>query len=86
MDFHLEVKISQEEVLQVLEKHDKPLSCSEISQELCAKTPTDRFRINKAIKKLVEHREIRMLEIDRFEAKKRWGEHAPYRRVRLYYI
>lgn len=72
--------------MDILEKHNKPLSCSEIAELLNAETQTDRMKINHAIKIMFEHKEIKVLEIDRFEAKIRFGKNAPYRRLRLYYV
>ena len=76
------IKISQEEVLRVLEKKKEPLSCSEICEVLEAEIVV----INRALARLLKHNEIKAMEISRFEAKMRWGEKAPLRRVRLYYV
>jgi len=78
--------VGQQDVLDVLQKHKKPLSCSEISELLDSETPTDRIKINHACKIMLEHKEIKVIEIDRFQAKIRFGKNAPYRRLRLYYV
>ena len=78
--------MSQEEVLQILEKVRKHMSWNEISLELKAETTTERFKVSRALSKLIKHNEIKFMEISRFEARERFGENAPLRRLRLYYV
>lgn len=71
--------MGQVEVLEVLKKYNKPLGLSDIAKEI----NSNKIIVSHAIKRLVKGREIKIIEIDRFEAKKRYGCN---RRMRLYFI
>ena len=74
--------MAQEEIIRYLEKEKKPLSCLEISIEL----GMSRIRVNNALCKLIYHKEVKVKKISRIEAKERFGDKAPLRRMRLYYV
>jgi hypothetical protein len=77
--------MGQSEVLNVVEKAGKPLSLGEIAKELgydvqarcCHKG------VSHAIAKLLKYRELKCIEIDRFQAKEKYNCD---RRMRLYYV
>jgi predicted Zn-ribbon and HTH transcriptional regulator len=71
--------MSQEEVLEVLRKNRKPIAGCEIAQELGYR----KDKIFHTLKSLAKSRSIKVMEIDRFEAKKRYNS---CRRMLLYYI
>lgn len=73
--------MSQDEVLNVLDKSKKPLTRSQIAQEL-NKEPTI---ISREIRMLLKFKEIKCIEIDRFMAGKFLGKDCAFRRMRLYY-
>lgn len=75
-------KIGQGEICDILEKVKKPLSRMQIA-ELLEESPD---KISKLIHKLIESKEIKIKEISRKRAKKIFGDKAPFRRLRLYYI
>ena len=74
--------MGQDEILRILEKFKKPMSRKEIALELDASI----FKVSHLIRCLLDHHEIKCIEIDRLEAKKMFGENAPCRRMRLYYL
>lgn len=71
--------MGQEEVIKFLRRQKKPKTCREIAQKL----GDDHIKIAKIIRKLLEHKEIHYIEMDRFEAYERCNS---FRRARLYYI
>jgi hypothetical protein len=75
--------MSQDVVLRILEKNKRPMSRLEITNEL---EIYDITSISKTIRKLLLHNEIKCKEISRTEAKELFGDKAPYRRMRLYYL
>lgn len=70
--------MSQERILNVLEKQKEPLSRTEIAVLI----KDDIFKTSKSIRKLLRHNEIKCIEINRVEAFKRF---KCKRRMRLYY-
>jgi len=74
-----EIKISQEEVIDILEKEKKPLAISEIAEKL---NHLNKKRIHVIIKCLLEHEEIKCIEIPVDLSMKMY---KVKRRMRLYY-
>ena len=77
-----ELKIGQEEVLELLEKEKKPLGRSQIAEIL----QIDACVASKIIKHLLNHNEIKCIEIDRIKAQKIFKDKTICRRLRLYYV
>lgn len=75
-------KIGQQEILILLEKVKKPLSRKEISDILNERPE----KVSLIIKDLLKFKEIKCIEISRIEARERFGENAPFRRMRLYFV
>lgn len=71
--------MSQAEIIKVLEKSRLPMSGREISQ--CLKQ--DYNKITKQLRKLLEYKEVKCIEINRHEALKHFGSK---RKLRLYYL
>jgi predicted transcriptional regulator len=71
--------MSQEQIINLLEKHKRPMSCREISQKL--EMPIKTIMIN--IKKLNDHNEVKYTELSLDDSKK---IHNSRRRIRLYFI
>jgi hypothetical protein len=74
--------MSQFEVLTILERHKTPLSCREIALEINCNP----IRVHRDLNKLLCHQEIKAIEISRDEAKEKFGDNAPPRRMRLYFV
>ena len=74
--------MGQEEVYNCLKSHKKPLSRTEIAEIL----NENANKISTLINVLLKHSEIKYIEIDRVEAKKIFGDKAPFRRMKLYYV
>lgn len=74
--------MGQEEVLNLLEKEQKPLSRSQIAEFL----EIDVCVASKTIKHLLKHNEIKCIEIDRIKAKELFKDKTICRRMRLYYV
>jgi hypothetical protein len=74
--------MSQEDICEVLKKYNKPLTRTQIAEEL-NENPN---KVSKIIKVLLIHQEIKCIEISRLEAKTMLGDKAPYRRLKLYYL
>jgi len=73
--------MSQEDVLDLLEKEKKPLSRSQIAEIL----QIDVCVASKTIKHLLTHNEIKCIEIDRIKAQELFKNKTICRRLRLYY-
>ncbi len=73
--------MGQAEVMQVLENHDKPLSVSQIAEEV-GDLP---YRVNKTLSKLLKHNEVKCIEYDRFKSAKLLNKRL-HRRMRFYYV
>lgn len=71
--------MAQQEIINILEKANKPLSRTEIAQEL----KMDKILISHSIMRLIKGREIKVMEIDRHQAQEFY---KCKRRMRLYYI
>lgn len=74
--------MGQEEVLEVLRKHDKPISRRQIAEEL----NDDPIKISKALAKLLVVKEIKCIEMDRYQTAKMLGVKRIHRRTRFYYL
>ena len=74
--------LGQEEILRLLEKKKNPVSCCEIAEEL----NVNRISVNNTLSKMIEHNEVKFIEISRIEAKEKYGDKAPLRRMRLYFV
>ena len=74
--------MGQSEILEILGKMNKPLSRSEIATLL----NEDANHVSHHLQKLIIHQEIKIIEIDRIQAKAFFKGKAPSRRMRLYYI
>lgn len=72
--------MSQQDVIDTLEKAGKPLSRSEIAAILNCNP----CKVSHAIKRLIDGHDIKILELNREQAKE--GNYHPKRRMRLYYI
>lgn len=72
-------KMSQADVIEVLEKIKKPLSRKEIAKEL----EYNEIRISHVLARLIKSRSIKIIEISREVALKQYN---CKRRMRLYYI
>ncbi len=72
--------MSQEEIIQVLSKSDKPLTLGQICQNL----NQDKSKICKQLKKLVYYHEVSYTEIDRNEARQYGGKIK--RRIKIYHM
>ena len=72
------IKISQEEILKLLEEKREPLTLSQI----CSNLNCRKVKISPQLKKLVHYNEISFTEINHEEARK----YGSKRRMRLYYI
>jgi predicted ArsR family transcriptional regulator len=71
--------MSQQEVIDVLRKSEKPLSRTEIAKELNLNV----IGVSHSLMRLVKGRDIKVIEIDRRQALKNY--HCK-RRMRLYYV
>ena len=69
----------QQEILDLLEKEGKPLGRIEIAFKLNCRPE----HVTSRLTLLLKYKEIKCIEIDRIEAKKRFNAK---RRMRLYYI
>jgi len=74
--------MGQEDIYNVLKKHNKPLTRTQIAEELNEHP----CKISKIIKKLLLHNEIKCIEISRLEAQTLLNNQNHKRRLRLYYI
>lgn len=74
--------MGQVEVLNALKNQDKPLSRREISEML----GEDLTKISHILNALLKFGDVHYIEIDRHKAKEMFGEKAPPRRMKLYYI
>ena len=69
----------QEEILKLLQKKGRPLGRTEIA-EILQERPQ---KVSNRIKQMLKSKQIKCLEIDRFEARRRFNSR---RRMRLYYL
>ena len=74
--------MGQFEICELLKNYKKPLPRFMIARLL----NEDPNKVSKLLNKLLDHNEIKCIEIDRIEAKKLFGDNSPYRRLRLYYL
>lgn len=71
------------EVIQVLESDSFPLSLNEICLKLGDNSNNKKYQINKILAKLVKHKEVRYIELDRLLARKFLN---CKKGLRLYYV
>lgn len=71
--------MTQDAIVKLLKKNHKPLSRSDIAKQLSL----DPIIVSHNLKRLLKYREVKAIEIDRFQALKEY--HCP-RRMRMYYI
>jgi len=74
--------MGQEEICEVLKKHNKPLTRTQIAQEL----NENPCKISKSLRVLLKYNEIKCIEISRIEAQKLFNNVNYKRRLRLYYL
>jgi DNA-binding IclR family transcriptional regulator len=74
--------MGQFEIIEALEKAKKPLSRSEIAELINANA----CHVSHHLRTLVIHQEVKIIEIDRIQAKAFFKGKAPSRRMRLYYV
>lgn len=72
--------MGQAEIIEVLEKAKLPMCGREIAEALGV---SFRDNLNKHLRKLLEHKEIKCIEINRHKALKHFGSK---RKLRLYYL
>ena len=68
--------------MNVLEKAKVPMSRNQIAEEIKDKP----VNISKVLKILLKHREIKCIEVDRYQAAKLLNWKIPIRRTRFYYV
>jgi DNA-binding MarR family transcriptional regulator len=74
--------MGQAEIIECLEKHDKPISRKQIAEEI----DYDVVKVSHLIKKLLNKNEIKCIELNRIQAGKMLGLDRPFRRTRFYYV
>ena len=73
--------MSQQEIMELLEKEKRPLSRREIAEKL----ESDPNKISELLRKLLCSNSINCTEIDRHEAKRLYKDSAPLRKLKLYF-
>ena len=71
--------MSQEEVIDLLQKMKEPIAVSDIAKMI----EDDAYKISKELNKMLKYNEVNFIEIDRFEAMKKYN---CKRRMRLWFI
>lgn len=74
--------MGQQEIIELLEKQTEPLSRSQI----CNFLGEPGSKISHIINKLLEQGEVKSIEIDRNKAKEIFGDDAPCRKLKMYFI
>lgn len=74
--------MGQSEIIELLEKANKPLARCEI----CALLGEDGSKISHTLKKLVKYKEVKYVELDRSQIAEFYGGKKPKRRMKLYYL
>ena len=74
--------MGQADILKVLEKTDKPMSNTQIAKEVKDKPENT----SKVLRTLLKHREVKCIELDRYQAAKLLKWKVPIRRTRFYYV
>ena len=74
--------MGQGDILELLEKMKKPLCRREIAELLEQAVE----QVSHHLKTLCIHNEVKIIEIDRIQAKAFFKDKAPPRRMRLYYV
>jgi predicted transcriptional regulator len=73
--------MSQQEILEILEKYKKPMSRDEIARELCS----DITHVSHSLRRLSDWHEIKVIELDRNKARELTNGKCKHR-MRLYCI
>jgi hypothetical protein len=73
--------MSQFEVYEIIRKSKKPICKFQIAQQCCLSD----VLLNISLKKLLKHKDIKCIELDRYESAKQTGRPVR-RRMRFYYI
>jgi len=79
------LKMTQQEVMNILERADRPLAAKEIIKELQKEREINEKNVFVIISLLLKHKEIKYKEISRNLAKKMYKDGIK-RRMRLYYV
>ncbi len=74
--------MGQADILKVLEKTDKPMSNTQIAKEVKDKPENT----SKVLRTLLKHKEVKCIELDRYQAAKLLKWKVPIRRTRFYYV
>ncbi len=74
--------MGQADILKVLEKTDKPMSNTQIAKEVRDKPENT----SKVLRTLLKHKEVKCIELDRYQAAKLLKWKVPIRRTRFYYV
>lgn len=76
------LRLGQGEIIKCLEKHKAPISRREIAEEI----GDDVVKVSHLIRKLMDKKEVKCIEVDRVQAGKMLGLKSPFRRTRFYYV
>ncbi len=76
------IRIGQAEVMKVLIKAKKPMSRSQIAEEI-NELPQ---RVSRILKVMLKYNDIKCIELDRYQAAKLLGWDIAFRRTRFYYV
>jgi len=71
--------MSQQDVIEILEKTKEPLSVSDIARLI----DDDTYKISKELTRMLKYKEVCFIEIDRFKAMEKYN---CKRRMRLWFI
>jgi len=71
--------MSQQDVIKILEKNKKPLAVIDIAKLI----NDDPYKVSKELARMLKYSEVYFIEIDRFEAMKRYN---CKRRMRLWFL
>jgi DNA-binding MarR family transcriptional regulator len=74
--------MGQGDIIEVLEKHNKPISRRQIAEEL----DWEVVKVSHLIKRMLANGSVKCIELDRFQSGKMLGMNRPFRRIRLYYL
>ncbi len=74
--------MGQAEIIECLQKHDKPISRRQIAKEI----NYDPVQVSHLVSKLLKRKEIKCIELDRIQAGKMLKLKRAFRRTRFYYI
>ena len=74
--------MGQAKIIDVLEKVEKPLC----RREICEILNDCGTKVSHILSQLIKYNEVGFFEIDRIKARELYGDKAPARRMKLYYI